>query len=411
MTKKDEPITRRAVIAGAAAAAGGALLQQVPLAGSQEAAPIPANPSAVPGTGTTAVGMRSSFENPARTPIGVLSGSSLSPIHELTGTITPSDLVFERHHSGIPAIDPGKHKLIVHGLVERPMTFTVADLARFPSVSRVHFLECSGNGRAAFRDPKPTMTPQQVDGMVSNGEWTGVPLAVLLREAGVRSSAKWLFAEGSDSAKVSRSIPIEKAMDDAIIAYAFNGEPLRPANGYPVRLFLPGYEGNTCVKWMRRLELVDQPNMSRDETSKYTDPLANGTARQFSFIMDAKSIITRPGASARAERGWQEVSGLAWSGRGRIDRVDVSTDDGRSWTVAELQGPVLPKASTRFRLMWQWDGRATTIMSRAVDETGFVQPSRAAFVAARGIGTDYHFNYIRRWNVATDGSITFAGEA
>lgn len=253
------------------------------------------------------------------------------------------------------------------------------------------------------------MTPQQVDGMVSNGEWTGVPLSVLLREAGTRPGAGWVLAEGSDSAKVSRSIPLEKAMDDAIVAYAFNGEPLRPANGYPVRLLLPGFEGNTCIKWLRRLEIADAPGMFRDETSKYTDPLANGTARQFSFVMDVKSIITRPAATI--SRGWQEISGLGWSGRGHIARVDVSTDDGRTWTAAELQEPALPKACTRFRLMWKWDGGAAVLLSRAVDSTGATQPTRAAFVSARGVGTDYHFNYIRRWRVATDGTVTFAGDA
>lgn len=409
----DDLVSRRAVIAGAALTAGGALLKKLPLAEPPQNWPTtpapPADPSSAPGAPTSALGARSPFENPARTPLGILSGASLSPIHQLTGTITPSDLVFERHHSGIPAIDPTRYKVIVHGLVDRAMTFTLDDLRRFPSVSRVHFIECSGNGRNAHRNPKPEMTPQMVDGMTSNGEWTGVPLSVILRETGVRDSAKWLLAEGGDSAKLARSIPIEKALDDAMIAYAFNGEPLRPANGYPARLFLPGYEANTCIKWLRRLKLADQPSMFRDETAKYTDPLANGTARQFSFVMDAKSIITHPSHPARVQRGWQEISGLAWSGRGKIARVDVSTDGGRSWTMAELQEPVLSKAHVRFRLMWDWDGPATTIMSRAVDETGYVQPTRAMFEAGRGPGTDYHFNYIRAWSVGRDGRVTFAG--
>jgi sulfane dehydrogenase subunit SoxC len=298
--------------------------------------------------------------------------------------------------------------LLLHGMVERSMAFTVADLQRFPSVSRVHFIECSGNGRPAYRDPKPTMTPQNVDGMTSNGEWTGVPLALLLREVGVRSSAKWFLAEGGDAAKVSRSIPIAKALDDAMIAYAFNGEPLRPAHGYPMRLFLPGFEASTCVKWLRRIELIEQPNMSKDETSRYTDPLPNGTARQFSFVMDAKSIITSPAHPARLERGWHEITGLAWTGRGRIARVDVSTDGGASWTQAALQEPVLSMAHTRFRLMWNWSGADAMLMSRAVDETGYVQPTRAAFEAGRGKGTDYHFNHIRAWKVAPTGQVTFA---
>lgn len=402
---KPKKVSRRTLIAGAAAAAGGALLAKVPLVEAQQPA-VPANPSAAPGSGTTAQGARSAFENPARTPTGVVTGSSLTPHQDLTGTITPSDLVFERHHSGIPVIDPAKHRLLVHGLVDREMVFTVADLKRLPSVSRIHFLECAGNGRAAFRDPKPTMTPQQVDGLLSNGEWTGVLLATLLRHVGVRAAGKWVFVEGADSAKLSRSVPLAKAMDDAIVAYAFNGEPLRPANGYPVRLLLPGYEGNMSVKWLRRIEVTDQPNMSRDETSKYTDPLANGTARQFTFVMDVKSAITKPSAPGRLTRGWTEIAGVAWTGRGRVARVDVSTDGGRSWTMAELQEPGV-RALTRFRLMWNWDGDETTILSRATDETGATQPTRAAFVAARGAGTDYHFSYIKGWRVGRDGSVTF----
>jgi len=401
----ERKVSRRTVIAGAAAAAGGMLLKNAP--------PLPALPAQAqdpwmaPGGATSAQSARAAFENPARTPTGVLTGSSLSPLHELTGTVTPNDLVFERHHSGVPAIDPAKHELLVHGLVDRPMKFTVDDLCRLPSVSRMYFIECSGNGRAAFRSPNAQMTPQMVDGLTSNGEWTGVPLASVLREAGVRGAASWFVAEGADSAKLARSIPIAKAWDDALLVYAFNGEPLRPANGYPLRLFLPGYEGNTCVKWLRRVELTDRPNMFKDETSKYTDPLPDGTARQFSFVMDAKSLITAPAHPARLQRGWHEISGLAWSGRGKIARVDVSTDGGSTWTAAALQEPVQSMAHTRFRLMWNWSGGGALLASRAVDETGYVQPTRAVFEAGRGRGTDYHFNHVRTWRVAPDGAVTF----
>jgi sulfane dehydrogenase subunit SoxC len=232
-------------------------------------------------------------------------------------------------------------------------------------------------------------------------------LSTLLAEAGVRRSATWFLAEGGDAAKLSRSIPMEKAFDDALVVYAFNGEPLRPANGYPVRLLLPGYEANTCIKWLRRIKLIDQPNMSRDETAKYTDPLPDGTARQFSFVMDAKSIITRPTSPMRLDRGWHEISGLAWSGRGKITRVDVSMDGGVHWTAAQLQEPVLSKAHTRFRLMWEWNGRGATLMSRATDETGYTQPTLAAFEAARGAGTDFHFNHIRAWTVRPDGVVHY----
>jgi sulfane dehydrogenase subunit SoxC len=399
-------VTRRALLAGAALTAGGVLLERLPLGASQPQAP-PVDPSLIPGGATTATSARSPFETPARTPAGILTGPAYSPIHEFTGTITPNDLVFERHHGGVAIIDPKDYKLLVHGLVDRSMVFTLDDLKRFPSMSRIHFIECSGNGRNGYRDPKPELTPQMIDGLTSNGEWTGVPLSTVLREVGVRRAATWFLAEGGDAAKLSRSIPIEKAWDDALIVYAFNGEPLRPANGYPARLLLPGFEANTCVKWLRRIKLVDEPNMSRDETAKYTDPLPDGTARQFSFVMDAKSIITRPASPSRIERGWHEISGLAWSGRGKITRVDVSTDGGKEWIEAQLQEPVLTKAHTRFRLMWDWDGRAATLMSRAVDETAYVQPTLAEFEAGRGPGTDFHFNHIRSWVVKPNGVVQY----
>jgi sulfane dehydrogenase subunit SoxC len=399
-------VTRRALLAGAALTAGGVLLDRLPLGAAPAELPG-ADPSLVPGRPTTATSARSPFETPSRAPAGILTGPAYSQIHEFTGTITPNDLVFERHHGGVAIIDPKKYKLLVHGLVDRSMVFTLDDLKRFPSVSRVHFIECSGNGRNGYRAATPELTPQMIDGLTSNGEWTGVPLSSVLREVGVRKSATWFLAEGGDAAKLSRSIPIEKAWDDALLVYAFNGEPLRPANGYPVRLLLPGFEANTCVKWLRRIKLVDQPNMSRDETAKYTDPLPDGTARQFSFVMDAKSIITRPSAPSRIERGWHEISGLAWTGRGKIARVDVSTDGGQQWFAAELQEPILSKAHTRFRLMWEWDGRAAALMSRAVDETGYVQPTFAAFEAGRGPGTDFHFNHIRSWIVRPDGVVQY----
>jgi sulfane dehydrogenase subunit SoxC len=387
--------------------AGAVLLERLPLSATEAGTIATVDPALVPGGPTTATSARSPFETPARTPAGILTGPAYSPIQDFTGTITPSDLVFERHHGGVAIIDPKKYKLLVHGMVDRSMVFTLDDLQRFPSVSRVHFIECSGNGRNGYRDPKPELTPQMIDGLTSNGEWTGVPLSVVLREVGARPSATWFLAEGGDAAKLSRSIPIEKAWDDALLVYAFNGEPLRPANGYPVRLLLPGFEANTCVKWLRRIKLMDEPNMSRDETAKYTDPLPDGTARQFSFVMDAKSIITRPAAPSRIARGWHEISGLAWSGRGKIARVDVSTDGGENWIAAQLQEPILTKAHTRFRLMWQWNGRAATLMSRAIDETGYVQPSLAVFEAGRGPGTDFHFNHIRSWIVKPDGLVHY----
>ena len=412
--------TRRELLAGAAGLIGGAVLAGVPTAiaaqqkGAAAAPPprpeVPPDATKLQGAPTSAVGSRSPFVTPARTPVGQVTGSSLTPLHELTGTITPADLHFERHHAGIPYLDPARHTLLVHGLVERPLEFSVDDIKRFPQVTRVHFLECSGNGREAYRQPTPQMTAQAVAGMTANTEWTGVPLKVLLAEAGVKGEAKWFLAEGGDACVMTRSIPIEKAMDDALVVWAQNGEPLRPEQGFPLRLLLPGWEGNANVKWLRRLELGTAPWMTRWETSKYTDPLPDGTARQFSFDMDAKSVITSPSYPAVISKGWWPVTGLAWSGRGTIRRVEVSTDGGRSWRDAALQGTPLPKAHVRFTHQWEWDGRETILLSRAIDETGYVQPTRTELVKARGIGTDFHFNQIVGWRLTADGRTFFHGE-
>jgi sulfane dehydrogenase subunit SoxC len=412
-------LTRRDLVRSAAVVAGAAVATPIVRAFAQQqaAAPpapppltVPVDPTKQSGLPTAALNSRSPFENPGQAPPGVLTGSTNTPLQALRGTITPADLHFQRHHNGIAVIDPAKHTLTVHGLVDRPLTFRVDEIKRFPAVTRTCFIECAGNGRSAYRAPKPEMSPQDVDGMTSNSEWTGVPVSTLLREAGASGSAKWVLAEGGDAALLSRSIPMEKMLDDALIAYAQNGEAVRMANGYPLRLVLPGFEGNTCIKWVRRLKVIDQPNMSRDETSKYTDPMPDGTSRQFSFVMDAKSLITSPAYPERlTQRGWYPVTGIAWSGRGRIVRVDVSTDGGSKWNEAELIGPLLPKAHVRFQHMWEWTGQRAQLMSRAVDETGYTQPTLAEFKKVRGSGTDYHFNAIRTWNVAADGTVTFGG--
>ena len=416
---KDTPITRRTLIAGAAAAAGGALLSNLDDAAAQQAGKIaaapappppvaPIDPTKAPGGPTTAVGARSPFVNPKRAPVGEITGTSFTPLQDLTGTITPADLHFTRIHAGVPTIDPAKHSLLIHGLVDRPMEFSVADLKRFPSISRVCFIECAGNGRAAYRTPKPQMTPQQIDGMMSNSEWTGVPLSTLFREVGLQDGAKWFLAEGADAARLARSIPVGKGRDDAIIAYAQNGEAIRPEQGFPIRLVLPGYEGNTQVKWLRRIKLAAEPFMTRWETSKYTDPLPGGKVRWYSFEMDAKSIITSPAYPERLSGpGWWPVTGLAWSGRGRVTRVDISVDGGASWTQAQLTTPLTSRAHVRFQYMWNWRGNESMLMSRAVDDQGYVQPTMAQLKAARGPGTDYHFNAIRAWRVARDGTVTF----
>jgi sulfane dehydrogenase subunit SoxC len=289
------------------------------------------------------------------------------------------------------------------------MIFSLEELTRFPSVSRIHFLECSGNTQN-WGAPKPEYTAQDTHGLVSCCEWTGVSLATVLAEAGVRAEAKWLLAEGADAAAMTRSIPIEKALDDAILAYAQNGERLRPEQGYPLRLLLPGYEGNASIKWLRRLKLGVAPFETREETSKYTMVMPDRTIRQFNFIMEAKSVITYPSGGHRLKQpGFCEISGLAWSGAGKIVRVEVSTDDGLTWRDAALQEPVLSKCLTRFRLPWRWEGGPAVLASRATDATGYVQPSRDALLKLRDGRSYYHYNAIQSWRVAPSGAVTNAG--
>jgi sulfane dehydrogenase subunit SoxC len=406
----DATLGRRRLLAGAAAAAGAAALSQR-AAGAASAAqqvPVPDDPTKLQGRPTSELGQRSQFEQPRRTPNRSPQGSSGTPHQDLHGIITPADLHFERHHAGVPEIDPNRYSLLIHGMVERPTIFNLADLKRFPNRSSIYFLECSGNGGAGYRNVQAERTPQDIDPLTSTSEWTGVMLSTLFREVGVRPEATWFLAEGQDGAVMTRSIPIAKAWDDSMIAFGQNGEAIRPEQGYPARLLLPGWEGNSNVKWLRRIELADQPFMTREETSKYTDPLPDCTARIFSFEMDAKSIITNPAYPRTLERGWNEIEGIAWTGRGKIVRVEVSTDAGQSWAPAELQEPVLAKAHVRFKFPWTYSGGDAMLMSRAIDETGYVQPTLDQLVAARGIGTQYHYNNIRAWNVAAGGRITFA---
>jgi sulfane dehydrogenase subunit SoxC len=361
------------------------------------------------GDGVEAYGERSPFEasmRRVRESRWDQAAGSQTPLQDLRGSITPSALHFERHHAGIPEIDPAQHRLLIDGLVDRPLVFTMAEIERLPAVSRIYFLECSGNSRVKWSPAQPDTDAQAAFGMTSCSEWTGVPLSVLLREAGVSAEARWLVAEGADACRMTRSVPLEKALDDTLVAYGQNGEALRPAQGYPLRLLIPGWEGNISIKWLRRLQLVDRPYMTREETSKYTDLMPNGEARQFTFAMDAKSVITRPSGGQRLDApGFYQISGLAWSGRGRVRRVEVSTDGGRSWVEAQLQEPVLPLAHTRFRFDWTWDGSDTTLASRCIDETGDVQPTRAALVAVRGTQSSYHNNAIQGWRVRPDGAV------
>ncbi|MFQ5705406.1 MAG: sulfite dehydrogenase [Gemmatimonadales bacterium] len=407
-------ITRRALLATAAGTLGATVLPATRDASAEPAAMQRGgvkDTTKIQGHPARSVGQRAPAETPQRLTYGNPPRGSLTPLQDLRGITTPADLHFERHHGGVPQIDPQNYSLLIHGMVERPMIFTLDDLKRFPPESRFHFLECSGNGSSGYIGLGPERTPQQIDGLTSNSEWTGVPLATLFTEVGASPDASWFLAEGADAAVMTRSIPVEKAFDDAMIAYGQNGEAIRPEQGYPARLLLPGWEGNSNVKWIRRIELADAPFMTRDETSKYTDPLADGTARQFSFVMDAKSIITFPAYPAKLpERGYWEITGIAWTGRGKITRVEVSTDGGDTWQQAELQQPVLPKCHTRFRLLWNWQGEDALLLSRAVDETGYVQPTVQQLREARGPATHYHYNNIRAWKVAGDGNVTFGLE-
>jgi sulfane dehydrogenase subunit SoxC len=335
------------------------------------------------------------------------TGSSRTPLELLDGIITPSRLHFERHHNGIPDIDPNAHQLIIHGLVDRPLAFDLASLHRYRQVSRIQFLECSGNSAALVAANPAQSTASGIHGLVSCSEWGGVPLAELLEEAGVKKEARWIVAGGADAALMSRSVPLDKVMDDALIALHQNGEPLRPSNGYPMRLFLPGWEGNASVKWLRSIKLTGQPGMTKDETSKYSDLGDDGRAQLFTFPMGVKSVITSPSPGLTlGEKGVFQISGIAWSGADRIQRVDVSADGGATWAEAQLDDTVLPKALTRFRAPWRWEGGAATLVSRAVDASGAVQPTRAQNLVGRASNSFYHMHCLQAWRVDEQGELT-----
>lgn len=345
------------------------------------------------------------FTRESRTPE---TGSSFTPIQESLGTITPSALHYERHHGGVPTIDPSAHRLVIHGMVDRPLSLSMADIRRLPSVTRTLVLECGGNSAGEWVAPGPDV--QRTYGMVSGSEWTGVPLSLLLQEVGVKAGASWVIAEGADACRMMRSVPLAKARQDSLIAYGQNGEAMRPAQGYPLRLINPGWEGNANVKWLHSLRVTDQPYMARDETSKYSDLMPDGKTRIFTFEMEAKSVITFPsGGQTLPGPGLYELTGLAWSGQGLVDRVEVTMDGGATWQRATLQEPRLPISLTRFRLPWRFDGRDAVIASRCIDETGYVQPTREALIAARGNNSIYHYNGIKFWRVRADGTVVHVG--
>jgi sulfane dehydrogenase subunit SoxC len=403
-------LDRRVFLKGGAAAAGAFMA----FASSESAA---APPETQPGM-TMAGAPLSSYGSPApferevtrtliRSQPGTTgAGASRTPLEALEGIITPSGLHFERHHNGVPTIDPAQHQLLIHGMVARPLIFTMATLARYPMESQIHFLECSGNSQLMYQPTPPTLTCGQTHGLVSCSEWTGVPLRLLLEEAGADPRADWILAEGADAAAMSRSVPMAKAKDDALLALYQNGERLRPENGYPLRLFLPGYEGNMSVKWLRRIKVTDTPTMTKDETSKYTDLQTDGKSLMFTYPMEVKSIITRPAPGLKMTGpGLYEVSGIAWSGRGKIRKVEVSADGGQTWGEASLSAPVLAYALTRFRIPWKWNGAPAVLKSRAIDDAGGVQPTRDEFIARHGNNPIYHYHAIQAWRVEANGEV------
>lgn len=399
-----------------AVAAGGVLVMAGTRAVSAEALSIPPSMT-IPGAPMTSYGYPSQYEEAVQRgilqPYGDLApgtGVSMTPLQNLAGTITPNGLHFERHHNGVPTIDPENHKLLIHGLVRQNLIFTVNDLLRYPTTTRTCFLECSGNSFFnTFAEPMQ-MPCGMIHGLLSGTEWTGVPLATLLDEAGIAPEGKWILAEGADSAAMSRSVPLDKVLDDCLVALYQNGERIRPEQGYPMRLLVPGWEGNMNVKWLHRIKVTDGPTHTKDETSKYTELQPNGIARQFTFPMGVKSVITNPAAGLSMQgSGFYEVSGLAWSGHGKIVKVEVSADGGASWAEASLQEPVMSMMMVRFRVPWEWDGSPSRIMSRATDDKGNVQPTHEAWAKQYAVGPAgnlYHCNAMQTWQIGADGEIT-----
>ncbi|TJZ89916.1 sulfite dehydrogenase [Paracoccus gahaiensis] len=334
-----------------------------------------------------------------------ISSINFTPIHQLDGTITPAGCAFERHHSGAIELAKPDYRLMINGLVERELIFTYEDLERFPRSQGVYFCECAANSGMEWAGAQLNGS-QFTHGMIHNMEYVGVPLKTLLAEAGVKLEGKWIFVEGADASSNGRSIPIEKAVDDVMVAFKANGEALRKEHGYPARLVVPGWEGNLWVKWLRRIEVTAGPVESREETSKYTDTLANGISRKWTWVMDAKSVVTAPSPQVGIKHGPgpMVITGLAWSGRGAITRVDVSTDGGKNWSAARLAQPGAPMAMTRFYLDHVWNGEEMLLQSRAVDDTGYVQPTKTALREIRGENSIYHNNAIQTWWIKKDGS-------
>lgn len=417
MSRIFKPNTRRAFLRGSAATVAGAVA-----AGAARAmAPDPLitevqdwASTTGDGVDATPYGLPIEFEsdvvrrNVEWLTADTISSINFTPIHALDGTITPQGCAFERHHSGAIELRKEDYRLMINGLVDRPLIFTYADLERFPRENHVYFCECAANTGMEWAGAQLNGA-QFTHGMIHNMEYAGVPLRTILNEAGLGAAGdladKWIFVEGADASSNGRSIPMEKALDDVLVAIRANGEALRKEHGYPVRLVVPGWEGNLWVKWLRRIEVTDGPVESREETSKYTDVLANGTARKWTWVMDAKSVITAPSPQVPITHGHGPlvISGVAWSGHGRIERVDVSKDGGISWETARLGTQGGPKAITRFYLDTEWNGEEWLLQSRAIDETGYVQPTKAQLREIRGENSVYHNNCIQTWHLNSDG--------
>jgi sulfane dehydrogenase subunit SoxC len=404
----------RKAFCAASAAVGGIVLAQPGSQGDSAILVLPAHSTSLgQPVAARAYGLPSQFEqnvkrreSPGLTRVAAAS-VSFAPLQGLFGIITPNGLHFERHHQGWHDIDPSKHRFMVNGLVKRPKVYSMDDLMRLPSVSHMHFIECGANtGMEWGNVAVPTV--QYTHGMLSCCEFTGVALATVLDDCGFdRTNGKFLLAEGADGSGMTRTVAIERALDDAMIAYAMNGEMLRPENGYPLRLVVPGVQGVSWVKWLRRIKVGDQPFGTKDETLHYVDLMPDGTLRQYTSIQECKSVITTPsGGQTLLDKGYYNVTGLAWSGRGKIKRVDVSFDAGRNWQTAKLEAPILAKCLTRFNIGWLWDGAPAILQSRAIDDTGYVQPKINQLRAVRGKRSIYHNNAIQSWKVAIDGEVT-----
>jgi sulfane dehydrogenase subunit SoxC len=417
MTETSAPkTTRRRLLQGGLAGAGAIAAAPALAATAAATAAAPAQDyitaaMLTPGKAFTAYGMPSKYEVGVKRLVGAPgvnpgTGSSRTPLEMLEGIITPSGLHYERHHNGVPDIDPATHRFVLHGLVKKPLEFSVDELMRYPRISAMHFMECGGNSGANGGPTPPPLTAGGIHGLLSCSEWTGIKLSTLFDEAGVMPEGKWILVESGDAAGLSRSVPFAQAYEQGLLVMYQNGERLRPEQGYPLRFIMPGWEGNLNIKWVHRIKVTPGPMNTKDETSKYSMLQADGKARQFNLVLPVKSTITRPSGNMTMQgAGYYEVSGLAWSGHGAIKRVEVSLDGAKTWVDADLPGPVLSRCLTKFRLPWQWNGQPATIMSRATDELGNVQPTHAQWAAQFSPGQPYQNNGIQCWAVGADNTV------